>query len=115
MNGVGDSDDYCQNAGLSIFITKFIAKNGTLSCIVPRVSHVVHTIHEIHALITEQGVADLRGLDPVDRAMYIIENCTHPNFRPPLREYFKNAMETCEHRSSPIDLHAALDFNKTIE
>ena len=115
MNGVGGSGDYCQNAGLSIFITKSTAKNGTLSCIVPHVSHVDHTIHEIHALITEQGVADLRGLDPVDRAKCIIENCAHPKFRPALREYLKNAMETCEHRGNPIDLRAALDFNKTIE
>ena len=115
MNGVGGSGDYCQNAGLSIFITKSTAKNGTLSCIVPHVSHVDHTIHEIHALITEQGVADLRGLDPIDRANCIIENCAHPKFRPALREYLKNATESCAHRGNPIDLRAALDFNKYLQ
>lgn len=112
MNGVGGSGDYCQNAGLSIFITKSTAKNGTLSCIVPQVSHVDHTIHEIHALITEQGVADLRGLDPVDRAKRIIENCAHPDFRPALREYLESAIKNCEHHGTPIDLKAALDFKK---
>lgn len=112
MNGVGGSGDYCQNAGLSIFITKSTAKNGALSCIVPQVSHVDHTIHEIHALITEQGVADLRGLDPVDRARCIIENCAHPDFRPALREYLENAIKNCEHHGNPVDLKAALDFKK---
>ena len=112
MNGVGGSGDYCQNAGLSIFITKSTAKNGALSCIVPQVSHVDHTIHEIHALITEQGVADLRGLDPVDRARCIIENCAHPDFRPALREYLENAIKSCEHHGNPVDLKAALDFKK---
>lgn len=112
MNGVGGSGDYCQNAGLSIFITKSTAKNGALSCIVPQVSHVDHTIHEIHALITEQGVADLRGLDPVDRARCIIENCAHPDFRPALREYLENAIKSCEHHGNPVDLRAALEFKK---
>lgn len=112
MNGVGGSGDYCQNAGLSIFITKSTAKNGALSCIVPQVSHVDHTIHEIHALITEQGVADLRGLDPVDRARCIIENCAHPDFRPALREYLENAIKSCEHHGNPVDLKAALEFKK---
>ncbi len=112
MNGVGGSGDYCQNAGLSIFITKSTAKNGALSCIVPQVSHVDHTIHEIHALITEQGVADLRGLDPVDRARCIIENCAHPDFRPALREYLENAIKNCEHHGNPVDLKAALEFKK---
>ena len=112
MNGVGGSGDYCQNAGLSIFITKSTAKNGALSCIAPQVSHVDHTIHEIHALITEQGVADLRGLDPVDRAKCIIENCAHPDFRPALREYLENAIKSCEHHGNPVDLKAALEFKK---
>ena len=114
MNGVGGSGDYSQNAGLSVFITKSTAKNGTLSCIVPHVSHVDHTIHEIHALITEQGVADLRGLDPIDRANRIIDNCAHPKFRPALREYLRQATQTSTHAGNPIDFRAALDFNKYI-
>ena len=114
MNGVGGSGDYSQNAGLSVFITKSTAKNGTLSCIVPHVSHVDHTIHEIHALITEQGVADLRGLDPIDRANRIIDNCAHPKFRPALREYLRQAAQTSTHIGNPIDFRAALEFNKYI-
>lgn len=114
MNGVGGSGDYCQNAGLSIFITKSTAKNGTLSCIVPQVSHVDHTIHEIHALITEQGVADLRGLDPVDRANLIIDKCAHPKFRKALHEYLDDAESTCRYKENPVDLLAALNFKKAL-
>ncbi len=92
MNGVGGSGDYCQNAGLSVFITKSTAKNGDINCIVPLCSHIDHTIHEIQVLITEQGVADLRGLDFADRAKTIIENCAHPKFRPELYRYLNDAI-----------------------
>ena len=114
MNGVGGSGDYCQNAGLSIFITKSTAKDGMLSCIVPQVSHVDHTIHEIHALITEQGVADLRGLDPIARANLIIDKCAHPKFRKALHEYLENAEASCKYKENPVDLQAAANFRKAI-
>ena len=114
MNGVGGSGDYCENAGLSIFITKSTAKDGMLSCIVPQVSHVDHTIHEIHALITEQGVADLRGLDPVERANLIIDKCAHPKFRKALHEYLDNAESTCNYKENPVDMQAALNFEKAM-
>ena len=114
MNGVGGSGDYCENAGLSIFITKSTAKDGMLSCIVPQVSHVDHTIHEIHALITEQGVADLRGLDPVERANLIIDKCAHPKFRKALHEYLDNAESTCKYKENPVDMQAALNFEKAM-
>lgn len=114
MNGVGGSGDYCQNAGLSIFITKSTAKDGMLSCIVPQVSHVDHTIHEIHALITEQGVADLRGLDPIARANLIIDKCAHPKFRKALHEYLENAEASCKYKENPVDLQAAVNFKKAM-
>ncbi len=113
MNGVGGSGDYCQNAGLSIFITKSTAKNGTLSSIVPLVSHVDHTIHETHVIITEQGAADLRGLDPMDRAKTIIENCAHPDFRPALYAYLDEACDHCCNKHKPVDLKAAVAFDKS--
>jgi len=45
------------------------------------VSHVDHTMHDVDVLITEQGLADLRGLDPKARAEEIIANCAHPDYR----------------------------------
>ena len=81
MNGLGGSGDFGTNAGLSIYITPATAKKGTVSSIVPFVTHVDHTEHDIHALITEYGVADIRGLSPIERAHKIIDNCAAPEFR----------------------------------
>lgn len=91
MNGIGGSGDFAQNAGLSIFMTPSTAKNGSLSCIVPFVTHVDHTEHDIHVLVTEYGAADLRMLAPRERALKIINTCAHPDFRPELLDYLERA------------------------
>ncbi|BDF58102.1 acetyl-CoA hydrolase [Christensenellaceae bacterium] len=101
MNGIGGSGDFAQNAGLSIFMTPSTAKNGTLSCIVPFVTHVDHTEHDIHFLVTEYGYADLRCLTPKQRAHAIIENCAHPDFRPMLREYLEHSCKECAAQQTP--------------
>lgn len=112
MNGVGGSGDFCQNAGLSIFITKSTAKDGKLSCIVPIVSHIDHTIKNVHILVTEQGVADLRGLDEFERANVIIEKCAHPKFRPALKKYLEKALVLTEYIGYPYSEEAAMMFRK---
>jgi len=81
MNGIGGSGDFTRNAYLSIFVTPSIAKNGDISCVVPMVSHVDHTEHDVHIVVTEQGIADLRGLSPREKAMTIIKNCVHPEYK----------------------------------
>ena len=58
------SGDFTRNAYISIFTTPSTAKNGAISCIVPKVSHVDHTEHDVMVVVTEQGLADLRGLSP---------------------------------------------------
>jgi succinyl-CoA:acetate CoA-transferase len=68
MNGIGGSGDFARNAHLAIFVTKSIAKGGDISSIVPMVSHVDHSEHDVDILVTEQGLADLRGLAPRERA-----------------------------------------------
>ena len=50
-------------------------KRGAISCVVPMVSHVDHTEHDVQVIVTEQGLADLRGLSPKQRASQIIEHC----------------------------------------
>lgn len=85
MNGIGGSGDFARNAYISIFMTPSQAKNGQISCIVPMVSHVDHTEHDVQVLVTEQGLADLRGLSPTQRAKVIIENCAHRTSSPPFR------------------------------
>jgi len=91
MNGIGGSGDFARNAYLSIFMTPSTAKGGSISCIVPMVSHVDHTEHDVQIIVTEQGLADLRGLSPRQRSRLIIERCAHPDFRPALRDYVKRS------------------------
>lgn len=107
MNGVGGSGDFCQNSGLSVFITKSTAKNGQISCIVPIASHVDHTNKTVQVIVTEQGVADLRGLDVIERARCIIDNCAHPKFRPALNKYLRKASILTDQPAFPYSLEAA--------
>jgi hypothetical protein len=78
VNGSGDSGDFARNTKLSIFISESVVKNGSIANIVPMVSHIDHTEHAAAVLIMEQGVADLRGLTPVEWARAIIQNCAIP-------------------------------------
>ena len=91
MNGIGGSGDFERNAYISIFTCPSTAKNGMISSIVPFVSHQDHSEHDVNIIVTEQGVADLRGKSPIERAHLIIENCAHSDYRPLLREYLKFA------------------------
>lgn len=91
MNGIGGSGDFTRNAYISIFTTVSTAKGGDISSIVPMVSHVDHTEHDVQVIVTEQGLADLRGKSPLERAEAIIENCAHPDYRPMLRDYLERA------------------------
>lgn len=108
MNGIGGSGDFCRNAYLSIFTTPSTAKGGKISSIVPMVSHLDHSEHSVKILITEHGVADLRGKSPIQRAEAIIENCVDPIYQPILREYL-----TLGQGHTPQNLKAALAFHTT--
>lgn len=91
MNGIGGSGDFARNGYLSFFVTPSVAKDGKISCIVPMCSHVDHTEHDTQLIVTEQGLADLRGLSPKQRAQVIIDRCAHPDYRPLLQDYFDRA------------------------
>lgn len=91
MNGIGGSGDFARNAYMSIFVTKSLAKGGAISRVVPMVSHVDHTEHDVDILVTEIGLADIRGLAPRERARVIIDNCVHPKYRDALADYFRRA------------------------
>ena len=93
MNGIGGSGDFTRNAYLSIFVTPSIAKNGDISCVVPMASHVDHTEHDVQVIVTEQGLADLRGLSPREKAELIIKNCVHPDYKERLDDYFQRAVK----------------------
>jgi len=92
MNGIGGSGDFARNGYLSIFATKSLAKGGKISSIVPMTPHVDHCEHDVDIVITEQGIADLRGLAPRERVPLIINHCAHPSYRELLRDYYKDAV-----------------------
>ena len=91
MNGIGGSGDFIRNAYLSIFTCPSIAKGVVISSIVPFVSHQDSSEHDVNIIVTEQGVADLRGKSPAQRAECIIENCAHPDYKQLLWDYLKIA------------------------
>lgn len=91
MNGIGGSGDFERNAYISIFTCPSVAKGGLISSVVPFVSHQDHSEHDVNIIVTEQGVADLRGKSPMQRAECIIENCAHPDYRQLLWDYLKIA------------------------
>lgn len=97
MNGIGGSGDFARNAFLNFFVSPSTAKGGVISAIVPFVSHVDHTEHDVQVLITEQGLADLRGLSPRTRSRRIIDHCAHPDYRDRLRDYVERAERAYPH------------------
>lgn len=112
MNGIGGSGDFCRNAYISIFMTPSIAKNGDISAVVPMVSHTDHNEHSVQVMVTEQGLADLRGLSPVRRARKIIENCAHPSYREILTEYLEYGLKNAPSRHTPHILGRAFEFHQ---
>ncbi len=111
QNGVGGSGDFARNAFLSIFMTPSTAKKGAISAIVPMVSHTDHTEHDTQIVVTEQGLADLRGLSPKQRARVIIDNCAHPDYKPALNEYFHRALAMSPGKQTPHLLEEAFSWH----
>jgi acetyl-CoA hydrolase len=99
MNGIGGSGDFTRNAYISIFSCPSTAKAGKISTIVPLCSHMDHSEHSVQIVVTEQGVADLRGRDPHERAQLVIDRCAHPQYRDQLRQYLRLVKEGHEPQS----------------
>nr|WP_297168966.1 acetyl-CoA hydrolase/transferase family protein [uncultured Dysgonomonas sp.] len=108
MNGIGGSGDFTRGAYVSVFVTPSTAKDGKISAFVPLVSHEDHSEHSVKIIISEYGVADLRGKSPLERAHEIIEKCAHPDYRPLLREYIANAPKG----QTPFDMYNCFAFHK---
>ena len=109
VNGIGGSGDFSRNALVSVVALSSTAADGDISRIVPMVPHVDHTEHDFSVVVTEHGVADLRGLDPQERANCLIEHCAHPAFRDALDEYRERATANGGH--IPHDLDTAFDWH----
>ncbi len=107
MNGIGGSGDFTRNAYISIFSCPSITKGGLISNIVPMTAHPDHSEHSVDILVTDQGIADLRGKDPVQRAEEIITNCANPLYKELLWDYLKMG----KGGQTPVSLDKAFAFH----
>ena len=127
INGLGGSGDFERNGYLSIMhcpSSRKTKKDPTgISCIVPMCSHIDHTEHDLDVLVTEQGLADMRGLTPVDRARLVIAKCAHPSYRDQLTDYLNYAVKECQSKgrghepqvlSKVFKMHTNLLENQTM-
>ena len=111
VNGIGGSGDFARNAFISFFVTPSVAKGGAISCVVPMVSHVDHTEHDTHIIVTEQGLADLRGLPPRRRAQVMIDKCAHPDYRAALQDYLDRATASSSGKHTPHLIDESLSWH----
>jgi len=111
QNGIGGSGDFARNGYLSIFMAPSLAQKGAISTIVPMVSHVDHTEHDVQVVVTEQGLADLRGLSPRQRAHLIIEKCANPEYKPALLDYLNRAERLSYGKHTPHLLTESLGWH----
>lgn len=105
VGGIGGSGDFFRNALLSVVALPSTAAGGDVSRVVPRVAHVDHTEHDVDVVVTDQGVADLRGLSPRER-MAAVAEVAHLDFRNALDNYRERAIERGGHTPGGFDLAA---------
>jgi itaconate CoA-transferase len=80
---------YASKGGMSFIAFQSAIKDGKISKIVPRLSGPVTTPRtDVHYVVTENGVANLKGLSSTERAQALI-GLAHPNFRDALAESAK--------------------------
>ncbi|OLN96996.1 Acetyl-CoA hydrolase [Colletotrichum chlorophyti] len=121
LNGLGGSADFLRNAKYSIMHTPSTRPSKTdphgVSCIVPMCTHIDQTEHDLDVIVTENGLADVRGLSPRERARVIIKKCAHPVYQPILERYLDKAEFECLRKGmghephllfNSFDLHRAL-------
>ena len=101
FSGIGGQVDFVRGAtmskgGRSIMAMPSSAKGGTISKIVPKLteySAVSTTRNDVNYVVTEYGIAQLKGKTNRERARALI-NIAHPNFRDELaKEYEKRFNE----------------------
>ena len=105
INGIGGSGEFTRNSYLSFLMTPSIAKGGKISAIVPMCPHIDNNEHSVQIIVTEQGLADLRGLGPTHRAEVLIDKCAHPKYKDYLKKYLRDGMKG----------HIRHDLNKCYE
>lgn len=108
INGIGGSTDFNRNSLVTVCALPSTLNGGDVSRVVPMAFHVDHTEHDVDIFVTEQGVADVRGRSPVERAELIIEHCAHPDFAPDLWAYLDDVKQQDNH--VPHDIERAANW-----
>ncbi|WP_027389549.1 acetyl-CoA hydrolase/transferase C-terminal domain-containing protein [Chrysiogenes arsenatis] len=105
LNGIGGSGDFIRNTYLSIMHCPSVRPSKTdefgISGVVCKAPHVDHTEHDLDVLVTDQGLADLRGLAPKDRAREIIKKCAHPAYKDALTDYLERSEKATGYDHEP--------------
>ena len=128
LNGLGGSADFLRSSKYSIMHTPSTRPSKTdphgVTCIVPMCTHIDQTEHDLDVIVTEQGLADVRGLSPKERARVIIEKCAHPEYKPILEDYLNKAEFECMKRGwghephllwNSFDMHKVLDLEGSMK
>ena len=108
INGIGGGPDFSRNSQLSIIALPSTAADGDISRIVPMTPHVDHVEHDVSVVVTEHGVADLRGTSPRERSQKLV-SVADPSFRDGLESYLERAAEGGGHTAH--DLDTAFDWH----
>ena len=121
LNGLGGSADFLRNSKYSIMHTPSTRPSKTdptgVSCVVPMCTHVDQTEHDLDVIVTEQGLADVRGLSPKQRARVVIKECAHPDYKPILTDYLDRAEFECIRKGlghEPHLLFNAFNMHKSL-
>ncbi len=107
-NGVGGSGDFTRAAGTTVLALSSVTADTRHSKIVPMLPVVDIPKQDVDFVVTEQGIADLRALNPVNRARAVISNCSHPAFRERLSAYLEKALKNPQH--VPVNPPDALEW-----
>ncbi len=101
ISGVGGQVDFVRGANMSkggrtIMAMPSTAAKGTVSKVVAFIDEgaaVTTSRYDVNYVVTEYGIAELKGKTLRDRARALIE-IAHPNFRAPLIEEFEKRFKT---------------------
>lgn len=102
FSGVGGQVDYVRGVslapeGISIIAMPSTASKGTVSRIVPQIdpgSAVTTSRNDVHYIVTEYGIAELRGKTLKERGRALIA-VAHPDFRPLLIQEWEVRFGCC--------------------
>ncbi|EMA71186.1 acetyl-CoA hydrolase/transferase C-terminal domain-containing protein [Halorubrum distributum] len=110
VNGIGGGGDFARNCRLGVVALPSTAVGGDVSRVVPLTPHVDHSEHDASVVVTEHGVADLRGRSPRERAEELIA-VADPSFREDLEAYRARADDGGG--NTPHHLPSAFSWNST--